>query len=902
MRKIFLSLLIILFLPVVSQSQTLYRKMGFGFFGDFEFNSHISQFSKLPDIPCCAKNFQNGTGIGFAAGILADYPINRFLFFDLRAGYFLRSGNLISRETKILSDINGNPIDGVFENTLKAKLGSIAVEPMLAFRIVGGFSVHFGLHGGFVVPKSYEQWEEIKEPSGGTYENDKRIRLAFSGSIPKALSYEISAVAGASYELPLNKRRTVWLAPEVFLNYGFTPVISGYTWNILMIRAGIAIKFSQPFKSSVEINPPEQNLKIYEYTLCDNSVKYISKPDSLQFKVKAESETGFESWNYAIKYRNVFLDEKHASSAKIPDSVLWKIPPVINQRLYQINDTLDFVFDVFDAVGQSATDKSKIIINPEKVKLSSALTLHQQNIPEVLDRIKIEDYNNKSGNMFSVMPEYVTFKPLATSLDELKNWKIVLQKENQKIFDTTGTGNPPPKIDFNIKNTLKQLPLNFNGDLTYYMEVTDNYGNRCVSERKNVNIARKTFKLGTALHAFGKFQKDSVFAFQENPTVKIEERVSTRLQPILNYVFFDEDSSNLPDRYYILNKDNISSFNLQSLHDSPILNTYHHVLNIIGKRMLDNPSANITITGCNANYRDEKGNTVLSNDRAASVFNYLHNVWGIPENRMEIQARNLPQVASSDNRKPDEEQEIIDAREENRRVEIRSDNDKILEPILTTGTRYIISPQTLLLLPTAQSDAKINEWTLNTDSKDDVLENISGKGHKFPDSTYLNLENNKMTIFNSKSESINIAFNVKNEKNQTSLSSLSLPVERLTINDRRMLGQDTTYDEYSLILFDFASDAIKGTNKSIVELIKDRVNPGAIVEIVGYTDRMGNASINQRLSNKRAGSAKDDLNLKKQNVSSNGVGESELLYDNNLPEGRFYCRTVIIRVKNPVLK
>jgi hypothetical protein len=35
-------------------------------------------------------------------------------------------------------------------------------------------------------------------------------------------------------------------------------------------------------------------------------------------------------------------------------------------------------------------------------------------------------------------------------------------------------------------------------------------------------------------------------------------------------------------------------------------------------------------------------------------------------------------------------------------------------------------------------------------------------------------------------------------------------------------------------------------------------------------------------------------------VHFEGMGERELIYNNELPEGRFYCRTVTITVETPI--
>jgi OOP family OmpA-OmpF porin len=76
------------------------------------------------------------------------------------------------------------------------------------------------------------------------------------------------------------------------------------------------------------------------------------------------------------------------------------------------------------------------------------------------------------------------------------------------------------------------------------------------------------------------------------------------------------------------------------------------------------------------------------------------------------------------------------------------------------------------------------------------------------------------------------------------------------------------------------------------------LNKESKVVATGYTDHLGNAEVNQRLSDGRAKSVADAL--KAGQVTSLGVGARRPLYNNDLPEGRFYNRTVEVRVETPV--
>ena len=65
-----------------------------------------------------------------------------------------------------------------------------------------------------------------------------RVRNDTSGDIPKANTYKSSLILGVSYDLPLNKKYSLFLTPDISYSFGLTPVINNYLWcvNILRIR------------------------------------------------------------------------------------------------------------------------------------------------------------------------------------------------------------------------------------------------------------------------------------------------------------------------------------------------------------------------------------------------------------------------------------------------------------------------------------------------------------------------------------------------------------------------------------------------------------------------------------------------------------------------------------------
>jgi hypothetical protein len=135
--------------------------------------------------------------------------------------------------------------------------------------------------------------------------------------------------------------------------------------------------------------------------------------------------------------------------------------------------------------------------------------------------------------------------------------------------------------------------------------------------------------------------------------------------PILNKVFFETGKSDIPASYVLLkDRAHTAAFNEQILTRS--LDRYKNVLNIVGRRLTENPQAHIRIVGCNSDSGVEKGKDELSRARAEAVKNYLSSVWGIDSARMQVEARNLPSDPAPAN--------MLGSRPENQRVEIIYDS------------------------------------------------------------------------------------------------------------------------------------------------------------------------------------------------------------------------------------
>lgn len=381
-------------------------------------------------------------------------------------------------------------------------------------------------------------------------------------------------------------------------------------------------------------------------------------------------------------------------------------------------------------------------------------------------------------------------------------------------------------------------------------------------------------------------------------TFRVEEFLSVNLRPLLPYIFFEQGSDNIPERYERLSVRDTALYNVNTLHNFEMLETYHQALNIVGKRMRAFPRAKLTLTGCNDNTTPtERTNTALSYRRAKAVRDYLSNVWGIDTARMPIQTRNLPQMATVSNTG----QYTSEVQQENRRVEFASDTWEILEPVKTTDTVRTVSPPIIRFRPRViLPQGEVREWKITVGQNGQTLKEFRGTG-SLPKVLDWNIAENQANIPRAPVPLDYTLTLTDTEGNRLQHEGAS-PVEQITIQrKRRERVKDKEIDRYSLILFDFDKANLTQTQNRIADYIKKQIGQQATVRISGYTDYTNPLDYSLRLSKSRARETASALDLVKR-AEVRGLGKTVLLYDTDIPEGRFYCRTVTIIVETPVVE
>ncbi len=371
--------------------------------------------------------------------------------------------------------------------------------------------------------------------------------------------------------------------------------------------------------------------------------------------------------------------------------------------------------------------------------------------------------------------------------------------------------------------------------------------------------------------------------------ISIVETIVTETFPLLPYVFFDSASAAIPARYARPTGAVREAFDERELpHRS--LGTYYNVLSIVGSRMSRDPKIRIRLNGTT----DRKEETVpgvvdnLARSRAQEVKSYLVKEWGIDPARIAISTTAQPTFPSS--------MEYTEGAQENRRVEITSESDDLLAPIIHERfSEYSVDPKEFHF-GTGEGISDATSWHLTVSTGGNVVWRDEGKGD-LPSVLSWPLTKDMMASIGEASHRKDSLFCeltvTKGER--TAKAELAIPSSKTRF--------PFEVSRLSLIVFDFDKSEITAQNKRMVSSFVARsITPASTSSITGSTDRLGELEHNQELSEARAVAVRDLITTERPSAtitSVKGVGPGNLLYDNDLPEGRYYCRTVQVEVKTP---
>lgn len=370
-----------------------------------------------------------------------------------------------------------------------------------------------------------------------------------------------------------------------------------------------------------------------------------------------------------------------------------------------------------------------------------------------------------------------------------------------------------------------------------------------------------------------------------DPVIQIEETQVTTLHPLLGHVYFDEGASTIPQRYL----DGIERARADTIGLTPI-EAAHGELAIIAQRLAASPRATIKVTGNTSGTPLDNG-LQLARSRAERVRDKLVDL-GVAPSRISVNARIVPVQAT---KASDQEMAVL-AAEENRRVEITSDDAVVSGPVSLGSIAVSVSPSTLRIqtdvyaaggVRTAQLMLRQGSETIDRADQRTQATNIRD----------VSLETEDLRKLTGSPYVASIS--VTDSLGKTSEAFDTIAVQHLTVSKKRVenLG-DVQVERFELVLFDFNDVAINGDNARLLDYVRSRMKPGTRVKVIGATDVMGSDEYNRDLSLRRAREVARILNVPEATVE--GIGEADPNFPNDLPEGRAYNRTVVIELVSPV--
>ncbi|ERM82770.1 hypothetical protein P872_04430 [Rhodonellum psychrophilum GCM71 = DSM 17998] len=370
--------------------------------------------------------------------------------------------------------------------------------------------------------------------------------------------------------------------------------------------------------------------------------------------------------------------------------------------------------------------------------------------------------------------------------------------------------------------------------------------------------------------------------------------------PLRNYVFFNAGSTEIPKRYVILEKEQVKDFKADQLEvfaptvlsgrsDRQMM-VYYNVLNILGDRMVKNPSASIKLVGSS-----EKGSQE-GTKMAETIKKYLVGTWGIAGTRIATEGLDKPKFPS---KKQGGTRELDLLLEGDRRVSIESSFpallmefkgglDVPLRPVSTEAPE-----ESYVSFDVEGAEEAFTSWRLEV--KDD-----QGRVQNFGPYTENKISLPGKLILGDKPEGeYKIAMVGQTESGETIRKETTSKIVKWT--------PPTSQEgmRFSIIYEFNDAKAIASYEKYLTDVVAPKITQGATVVIHGHTDAIGEEAYNLALSQARANDVKSILERSLLKAGRNDVkfdvkafGEDANLspFQNKFPEERAYNRTVIIDV------
>jgi len=396
-------------------------------------------------------------------------------------------------------------------------------------------------------------------------------------------------------------------------------------------------------------------------------------------------------------------------------------------------------------------------------------------------------------------------------------------------------------------------------------------------------------------------ERDVQFSLRAPKTVPIKRRIRETF-PLRNYVFFEEGSSDIPNRYVMLTKDQAANFKEEQVQEFPPksmegislrqMTVYYNILNIFGDRMKRSPGTSISLTGASPERGSEYGK-----ERAETIKKYLVNVFGIDSSRITTEGREEPLIPSET---PGGTKDLARLEAGDRRVDIESNSPELMIQV-GGASHYVVKPVQIVeevedpldshvIFYVVGAKEVLSSWSLE-------ITDDQGKVQRYGPSTRDQESISGNTILGDRSKGefkVVMLGETKGGKFVRKESAVYLTRRDAPMKDVVRFR----------ILFDFdKSKTIASYDKFLTEVVTPLVPDSGVVIIHGHTDDIGEEAYNENLSNERALDAQSIIEQAIAKSGKKGItfetfgyGENHPTFYNFFPEERCYNRSVIIDI------
>jgi len=128
-------------------------------------------------------------------------------------------------------------------------------------------NISMGIGTFYFFSSHYNQYEQIIKPAGkATFLNSDGkdthsfIRNQFSGNLPDLNKLQSYATAKIGYEMPVKKNRSMFLKPEIGIDYSFSQMIKQLNWKLISFKFGLSLILTSAQFEEIKIKDEDAEL------------------------------------------------------------------------------------------------------------------------------------------------------------------------------------------------------------------------------------------------------------------------------------------------------------------------------------------------------------------------------------------------------------------------------------------------------------------------------------------------------------------------------------------------------------------------------------------------------------------------------------------------------------------